>query len=479
MTMQPLPLTDESYALESTSASSKKLVNLYVEQLPADARSATILRNTPGLVPFITVGSGPIIEMNTALTSSVYALSGTHFYRLTKPGTTTPLDLGSVGTSTGYKPTIAVGTLSACVCIPPNAYVVDHSGSASTAVAQITDTNFTTSGANSVTYIDGRFVFTSYNDDNEFFCTDLLNGSTVTALNFAYADGRPNIITKALVHQGNIWFAGSGGLEAWADEGYPNFPYGRQPGSDIAFGCFNTATFIECDNAIMFLGDGAVYRLDGYTISKISSSALDEWIRDNCDYVNVEACAYAYAGRDHYVLNFTGAFPRSVAYDALTKRWHDRNSGAGFWLGRSAANFNSANNVGLPQGSALIGDRTTGVIYHPIPMSNADNGVIQTHVLTMPNIYAQTKRAFMARLELQMETGIALTNNAIMLEISDDGGNTYRTKTPAQISGPTGNGRYRVAWTRLGSFRERILRFTFYDIVNIYSVFADIEQGEW
>ena len=58
-------------------------------------------------------------------------------------------------------------------------------------------------------------------------------------------------------------------------------------------------------------------------------------------------------------------------------------------------------------------------------MSGTDMGVAVKRQVVLPPLYAGTKRAFCARLEIEMEIGTVHSPDTILLEWSDDGGITY------------------------------------------------------
>lgn len=461
-----LNLATETYELPSLPASAKRLLNVYPESLPADARSDVILKNTPGLGGGVYIlGTGPINAMNGELSGRLYVVSGTQFIRIRPDDEMAPELLMDVGTVQNGFASIAVGTTACVVCIPPNAFVCGHSDP----LYQITDPNFI--GASSVAYIDGYFVFTAWENSSRFFCSNLLDGTTYDSLNFAYADGRPNVIRRVIQHRGDLWFIGESGLEVWYDAGNVNFPFLRRPGTDIPFGCVSPQTVAICDDAIFYLtSSGVVLRIDGYSPTRVSTFAIEDWIRRENNYYYVDACSYSQDGHSFYCLTFMGNTQRTYTYDPGIKRWHERSSavgGEGPWIGRYAATRGA---------QILIGDRYSGTLYTPDAAASNDAAVELTRIITFPQIWADTKRGFMSRLEIEMETGLASKNANILLEISDDGGKTYRQRE-IKYTGVNGE-KLRVFWTRLGSFRDRVLRLTLYDVCNIYGADADLTQGD-
>lgn len=469
--MVKLNFPDESYALQSLPADAQRLVNLYSEPLPEGSPWKSIIRSTPGLVPTFQLGTGPVYQMNDALSGRLYIASGDHFFRLRPDAESPPEDLGYIG-PIGVAPTIAVGTNSACVCAPPRAYVCDHSG----AMTEITDPAFTQYGASSVAYIDGYFVFTAFENSSRWFCSDLLSGTTFDALNFAYADLRPNVVRRVVAHRGDLFFLGEGGIECWYDAGGTNFPFLRRAGADIAYGCGAPASVAVVDNSIFYLSylGGIIFRIDGYQAVRISTPAVEEWTRLNSDYARIDACAHTYEGHSWYCLTFNGTTPetrRTFCYDCSTKRWAERASGPGasdVWLGQSAAQRGQV---------VLIGSRANGQIYNLNPGADTDNGQVLTRIATLPPIWADTDRAFMHRLTLEMQPGIMSGDNRVALEVSDDGGINYRARPDGVTAGVLGDTKHRVAWTRLGSFRQRVVRFRMDGAAALYGADAEMEKG--
>ena len=129
--MHRIPFPLESYQHPSLPLNAKRLLNVMAEQQPADSRTAAALVSTPGLVPWQTVGTGPILAMNDDMPGRIYIVSGTRFYRMSFNVTGPPInieDLGDIGTPDATLGawnsfvTIAAGPTACVVCCNPNAY---------------------------------------------------------------------------------------------------------------------------------------------------------------------------------------------------------------------------------------------------------------------------------------------------------------------------------------------------------------------
>lgn len=125
----------------------------------------------------------------------------------------------------------------------------------------------------------------------------------------------------------------------------------------------------------------------------------------------------------------------------------------------------------------LIGSRANGQIYNLDPGADTDNAQVLTRIAVLPPLWADTDRAFMSRLTLEMESGTMSGDNRVELAISNDGGKNYRTREGSANDGVLGDISRRVFWTRLGSFRQRVLKFVMNGQVSLYGAEAEMEKG--
>ena len=269
---------------------------------------------------------------------------------------------------------------------------------------------------------------------------------------------------------------GEGGAEAWFDAGGTNFPFRRRAGSDIAYGCGAPQSIVIIDNSIFYLSylGGTIFRINGYQAVRISTPAIEEWIRFHSDYTRIDACGHTYAGHAFYSISFNGSTSdtrKTFCYDCAEQRWAERASGPGatdVWLGQSAAQRGQV---------VLIGSRANGQIYNLDPSADGDNGSVLTRIATLPPIWGDTDRVFMHRLTLEMVPGIMPKDNRVTLRISSDGGITYRDRPDGVVAGVLGDTKHRVYWPRCGSFREGVIQFSLTGPCALLGADADLEKG--
>ena len=475
--MQRIPLSFESYQDASLPMSAKRLLNLYAEETPADARAPFKLAPTPGLIDpgWGTVGTGPVTAINGDSPGEIYVVSGDHFYRLGQPVLYGPLvieDLGFVGLPSGpdyianLMPTIALGVNAVVVCVPPNAYTC---GLGDSAVNKIGG-DFP--GARSVAYLDGYFVFTAAELGAKFFTSLLLDPSAYDALDFAYADGVPNLLRRVMVLRGELWLVGETAMEVWYDAGSSGlettpgtsfFPFRRRAGGVVPYGTSAARTAAICDNSLFWITNlGMVMRSKGYGAQRISTHAIEQIILERGSTTVTAALSWTWDGHSFYAVSFAD---RTLVYDCATQRWHERSTsvdGTGPWFPLATGKLNEQ----------FVFGGATGTLYVQSPTDRHEVGINVIRQAIMPPLWAATRRGFCARLEIELESGGGLP---VDLAWSDDGGHNFAGGPRHLTTGATG--RSRVFTTRLGSFRQRSFRVTGSGNLVLYALDADIAPG--
>jgi hypothetical protein len=474
MPLAPLPLASQSYELTSRPGSAARLLNMMAEPLPPGSRSPFMLKPTPGLRLVQAVGNGPIRAM-ASIPAYLYVISGSHAYRI-QAGGFAPVDLGDIGvlnagpSQTDLRPTIAVGADQTVIVVPPRAYVCNHNG----LLQEITtgNGNFPPEGASSVATIDGYFVFTSFTGEY-FFCSNLLTGLNFDSLDYSQSARRPDYVRKAVVHNGELWLFGQDSSSVWYDAGAADFPFRERAGSTLEAGLGSYPTLTSIDGSLFFLGsDRVVYRTQGYQAVRISTHPIEEQLSRYLNVAEITACAFVYEGHACYSLSLPNAAGggRTFVYDAETKVWHERSSapdGLGRWRAECAVQWGTV---------TLLGDATIGGLFAFDPDLGQDNQAYLYRQAVLPAIVTHGPRAFMSRLEVEMEVGTVGQPYTMALDWSDDGGLNWSAQRPLEL-GASGDTLHRVVYNRLGSFRQRSLRLSGTGRLTIFGVDADVIPG--
>lgn len=453
--MPVAPLARQLAQVRSPTVSAERLVNLYAEVSPQNARTIQALYGTPGLVTFGTYGSGPL-RAAILMGDYLYVASGNTVYRVASDGTSTactgaifPAGLVTMATN---------GTQIALVVSPSYGYVITG-----TSCSPITDPDFP--GATSVTYIDGYFVFTGPTGTGRFFISSLGDGNNYDALEFATAEGDPDPAIRAFADHRELLIFGTKTIEVWQDTGGADFPFSRVDGAFIERGCAATGSPAKADNTTYWLGDDRIiYKMNGYVPARISTYAVEEIIRKMTTVSDAIGWTYAQDGHTFYVLKFPTA-GRTFAFDASNGLWHERQSGTGL-LGDWRINFGVA-----AFDRILVGDQWSGALFSlDLDTYTEAGNVIRSVVETPPAASADSNnRVSIAGYEIVFEMGVGLLSGQgvdpqVALSWSDDDGATWSAERWRSL-GARGKHQRRARWLRLGAFRSRIFRAVITDPV--------------
>lgn len=456
--MPKIPMAVQSYRLDSVPAQQQRLVNLFAERLPPDSKSPVIVRNVPGLalwveVPFAGVGKvqnmiafGPYIVVAVSNNVGSFTLS------YINPGT-------GVATAINNVPgpivplTMAASATELAICAGGNGYVVTYPG---WGFAQIVDVDFP-ANVTSVTYLDGYFVWSIAGSD-QYVISAVLNAMAYDPLDFAAAESTPDDILRVFTLHEELWLFGSRTIEVHANTGAVAFPFQRQSGGTIDVGTISRDTVCECDNSVFWLGsDLIVYRSEGYRQKRVSTHAIEQEIQTFVRHDTAHMYALNFNGHQMCVLKFPNTSSastgpgRTYVYDAATDLWHERSTSIvdDQWLPDCSLRYG---------GLMLVGGWQNGRVLQMVAANATDDGLGHPQQIYMPPIWAETGLGFMHRLEVEVETGLNASEKFLSLEISDNSGTTWTTASLKSM-GTSGVHDRRVYWTRLGRFRQRLIRF--------------------
>ena len=466
MPMTALPLAARSYALDARAAAGHRLVNMVAEPMPEGSRAPFMLKPTPGLSRYKAFAEGPVHAMAT-LPGYLYVASGNGFFRVRSDGSP-DAHLGDIGAPSGAT-SIAVGDRQVVVCNPPRAYVASHDG----LLRRIdTGANFPAGGASAVAYIDGYFVFTSY-EGTFFFTSKLLDAENFDPLDFARSERRPDIVQYCVSHMGELWLFGLNSIAVWYNAGTADFPFRERVGGVQDRGVGQLRTIAALGNSLVFLADDrVVYRTQGYQLVRISDHALEEKLSRYGNLREISGCSFVWEGHEHYALKLPNAppFGKTFVYDGSTQAWHERSSeagGEGIWRVDRSARFGVV---------PVFGSATEGRLYLMDAELATDDGVPIRRRAVLPPLHHEGARAFLPRVELDMEVGTGDPPGSVHLTWSDDGGATWSAGRHLSY-GAAGETRKRVVATRLGSFRQRLLAIEASHKLALWGVDADVQVG--
>jgi len=429
----------------------ERVINLFVEKAPADARAPTVLINTPGQVAFCDLAS---IRGMHEMSGTLYVVSDETLYSVDSAGAET--SLGSIpGTDRVY---MADNGTQLCIVTNPDGFIY----TVADGLAQITDEDWP--GASTVTFMDGYFVFTQP-DAGKFFIAALYDGTDIDALDFATAERSPDNVVRVIADHGELWLFGTDSIEVWYNSGRADFPFERINAAAIERGCKSAATVTKMDNSLVWLGDdNIVYRANGYVPQRISTHGIEADIESLTGAI---AWVYTQEGHKFYVLTFPAQL--TIVFDAATGVWHERKTyGQEDWAPQHYC---------YCYGNHIV---SGAKIYYLDRSVYADDGAdIVAEIVSVP--YGDnTVSLVMRQFQLDIEAGVGIATGqgsdpVATLAFSDDG-KTWSNEITGAL-GKVGNYSNRIIWRRLGRFRQRMLRIRISDPVKRAIMGGFIDYG--
>ena len=304
-----------------------------------------------------------------------------------------------------------------------------------------------------VTYLGQRFVV-NFNGSGRFYCSDIANGLSWDALNFANAETNPDPIVAVWTNNGRIALFGSKSIEYWGLSGAVDFPYSIITGTAQEWGLAAIWSIAKFDNTMVGLfknqqGEVIVAKINGYVPQKISTPDLDAIINGYSATSDATGYAYLLGGHSMYVISFPSA-GETWMYDGSTNFWSKLKSyGLTRYRGEFAFPFLS---------SVVVADYSAGRLYRLSTTAYTDNGDSIEREIIGETLRSQDGNFIDINiLRLDMEVGMGLvsgqgSNPQVALSISRDNGKTYGPDM-WKDAGKIGEYQTRTEWRRLGSAR--------------------------
>ena len=432
---------------QSKNFNSKKsraeIINLIAEADKGGDYKA--VRKAEGLTEFAVLGLQPVRSDPLVNAGFMYVVGGSTLYRVNLAGTVETL--GVVGGSGRAK--IKANS------IPGDSQILVLNGSGAgyvytnaAGLVAITDVDFFSSS--SVTVLEERFWF-ARDGTNEFFGSDLSNGTSYNPLTFGSADESPDNVGAVVAKKSALWVLGSATCQYLQTFNDPTFPLRNVKGASKEWGILNVDTLAEINDFFAFFADDRTVQLvQGTQLIEISDLDFELKVKGDGTLANPgfavvdDAYGFFVEGpvRSIYYLTFpTEGY--TWGYDVKTGMSHQRSSeGLGYWRVSGSSKFGT---------KIICGDAITGQLWELDQSNRTENGGILRTTLVTPSI-SLPKNMTISLIELDME--VALTDDpnddpTLIVQYTKDGGNNWISKAPISL-GAYGNHRARVPLRQFG-----------------------------
>lgn len=393
-----------------------------------------------------------------------FAVSGSKLYEVDSSASGT--ELGALDSSDGIV-TMAENNTQLAICDGSKLYILTYS---TNDFQKITLSSFPTS-VGVVTFIDGYFVVNE-NGTGRFYISGINDGlSSWDALDFATAESSPDNLVSVVNAVGQMFLFGSETTEVWTNTGDSLFPFRRISGAKMQTGILSPFTAVEIDNSVIWLGrdklgQGIVYRAQGFTPIRISTTPIEILISHATDPANMRSYVYQEEGNTFYVLT-GGGLATTLVYDLLTQEWHER------------AYLNSSGNYETDLACChafafrkhLVGDRRNGKIYEQSLDFYTDDGDLVSRKRIYTHLSDSGKRIRYNSLDIGFEAGVGLqtgqgSNPLATLRLSKDGARTWSDAYTATI-GAVGQYQQKIEFRRLGITEQMTFEIEITDPVKV------------
>lgn len=451
--MPELALFTQSSESRSKAYAAEKIRNFYAEIGSSGAKSPLNLFGRPGLTEFTTVGDGPIRGIHT-MEGVPFVVSGTDVFRFNSTGVV--VNLGTIG-GTDVVDMADNGT-EVCIVTEDKGFIVTTTASSA---AQITDVDFRT--PESVTFQDGFFLFHE-KDTDTIFRSELLDGFSYDALDFATAEYKSDNLVKMFSDRDELLAMGVNTTEFWYDAGTDGLAFEPIQGKVWEVGCLARDSVKILDNTVFFLGSddrgGRTVFKAGQGPRRISNHYVERRLDASDNPASARAFTFRIEGHAFYVLTIPSEL--TVVYDASNNLWYDWDTeGVNDW---STIGFSNAHN------RRYTGDSTSNKIYTISLDVLTDDGNFFTSEAVSQKVDSPNNQ--LARhnfFRIDMEAGVGLESGQgvdPMIELTwadEDGENFVDFKQMSM--GKIGETKKRAYRRRLGLSRSRTYKIRITDPV--------------
>jgi hypothetical protein len=476
------------YQAKSLIADAQRCLNLYPEQNAQDAPFPFTNYLTPGVRRLSPPIGGKGQGLYTTINGDLYAASGGGLYYINPLFQATRIGNVSLGGRVYMADNATAGAMLV-VDGSPNGLNVSL---ASRTATPITDPNF--SGGSRIDFVDGFFVITKPNT-NEIYLSNQFS-TVFNPLFFAGKTGGGDPVIACVAMHRELWLLGNKTTEVWNNTGAVDFPYSPIPGVFIQQGVIAKDSITTQDLSIYWLGrnplgQGVVYKGNGYQAKRISTHAIENKIQGFSVISDAIGFMYQQEGHVFYVLIFPTANATFV-YDEATQLWHER-----------ASFDNNGNQLAISVNAATQA-------YGLVVLQDAKDGSLMTYDLnyalddsfsvssairrlrTFPHLINDGKRLEYTRFIADMQTGnstnlISVPGDLgdtidgqplLSMRFSDNRGGSF-SSPQQQTFGCTGQENVQIIFPRQGVSKDRIfeLSWTTPNITALNGAFIEVRPA--
>jgi hypothetical protein len=305
-----------------------------------------------------------------------------------------------------------------------------------------------------------------------FYFSDAGDPTAWSALSFAGADAKPDILSAIYEFRNELFMFGRESVEVWQDDG--STPFSRVNGGALAVGCIAPYSIVESDNSLIFLSrDRRFVRIGGGQIANLDcpyeKEELQQWSIEDCT-----ADRWNILGKTLFVFQFPSE-GTTIYFNETDNNWGrfgywDSNSGVHQAFLGSCYAFDPVTN------KHFVGTRRQdGYVYLMSPdYSDDDGNTIRMATVSGHTNYGTNREKVSRELTFNCERGGIQDSSepVCTLRVKDNKG---EWSNEIQISlGRMGEYYGSVSIPRMGRFRTRQYEFACTDPVSF--IFSEAKE---
>jgi hypothetical protein len=398
--------------------------NLYMDYSESAERQGC--HDFPGLLRLSTGAAAN--RGSHVMAGALYTVNGTTLYRVSATGVQSV-----IGTVQGSDRFIFADDGTNLYAVS-SGIINKWNGSALSTVSQDVVSNPT-----SIAYLNRQFILGG--DGGIFASSDVADGSTYNALNYAEAEIQPDALLRVYVFNQLVYLFGEKTVEQWYNTGAGNPPFARRDTSLVNVGLAGRYSVCNSDQYLYWLGDDLnVYQCVGSSARSISTSGIAHIIEGFTVTNDCIASSFVIQGQEMILFKFPTE-NTALVYSETYQYWIELSAGVDLdrasWYGEQITRC---------YGKNYTFDYRNGNCYLLDANTYTDNGDARLRVRVLPSFTAKlgqmSGQITVGRVRLNMQVGYGLTTGQgstpyLMAEFSPDGGVTWggQSFTPIGVLG--------------------------------------------
>jgi hypothetical protein len=343
----------------SRNVNAEDTVNYILESAPGQPKAAPNLYSRPGIAPFILTPDGPVRcgIGDVGPGGRSFAVGGNLFVETFASATYVLRGYVAFDINPATMCTNGEAGHQVLVCSGGFLYVFDLLTNTFTQLM----VDFT---ATMVDFIDGYGVALE-TGSNIWRFSNLEDFTVWDALDVNQVSESSNELVSLVVQNREVWLGGTRQTEPWQDVGVGNTTFAPVSGAQIQMGVAAPWSVQRCDNTLFFIGlneqgSNMVWRMQGYTPSRISNFAVENYLRTLPTTQDIIGWTYQDGGHLCYLL-YSPHADHTLCYDVSSREWVKYahwNADAVNWIP-----FRGRCHWVAFGGRHFVGDRRSGMIY--------------------------------------------------------------------------------------------------------------------